>query len=525
MLRSCGSREFYLCGSQARLATESGAADPTQISLGVASALLWPLFGFDLIRLSALLLLLLLCSAPLSDSAIPGSLPVCALTSSRRSSPLLAVPLVMHRVPSLLSRHLSRQSERSSLHPHAAAHATTAAALPTLDHRSIRKLAVACQRSNFSHSSASSPIAAPTPQLAATPRHISTLLSPRVTPLTSPRVTPMHSRNQSFNFSTMAAAASAAAGRTSPVAASVAHVRRASPVGLVSRVIAPFTPMRFVTTRPSGSSGERDTRTREKEATTNAPLYGSRPATSQPPVEILHKGVPVGQVGAQQTTESAASHVIADAGLSDFLGQVYSTTGWSVVGSLAASYGLAMVLSPAMFMPAMIGGFVVSLGSIFALSSMKPQTVRKASSGPDSLKLVTHNSTARQGVYALFIGSNALTMVPLVAMCSALHPLIIPASAGIAGLVMAGSSLYAYRKPSGSLVSWQGPLMGALLAAIGVQLGAGVALWAMGPNLFSSLAFTVYPYFSIGLFSALTAVDTHTAIAEYQKGEAGLSRS
>lgn len=124
-------------------------------------------------------------------------------------------------------------------------------------------------------------------------------------------------------------------------------------------------------------------------------------------------------------------------------------------------------------------------------------------------------------MYALFIGGNALTLVPLVTVMSALHPLIIPASAGIAGLVMAGSSLFAYRRPSGSLVSWQGPLMGALLAAIGVQLGAAVALWAVGPNLFSSLAFTAYPYLSIGLFSALTAVDTHSAIAEYEKGEAG----
>lgn len=386
---------------------------------------------------------------------------------------------------------------------------------------------VACRRSSTlaasrapvaSPAAASSVVAAHTQLPSAVSRHISPLLSPRVTPLASPRATPVHSRRQSFSYHTLAAAAS---GRASPASAPASHSRRASPVGLVSRVIAPFTPIRFVTGRSSGSSSERETKVREKETTSNAPLYGSRPVTSQPPVEILHPSMPAGQVGAQQTTESAASRVIANAGLSDFLGRVYSTTGWSVVGSLAASYGLATILGPAALMPAMIGGFVVSLGSIFALHSMKPQTTRKASSGPDSLKLVTVNSGARQAVYAAFIGGNALTMVPLVAMMSALHPLIIPASAGIAGLVMAGSSLYAYRKPSGSLASWQGPLVGALLAAIGVQIGSLVALWAIGPNIFSSLAYTVYPYFSIGLFSALTAVDTHTAIAEYEKGEAG----
>ena len=100
------------------------------------------------------------------------------------------------------------------------------------------------------------------------------------------------------------------------------------------------------------------------------------------------------------------------------------------------------------------------------------------------------NTTGRLAAYGTFIAGNSLMLTPLVVMCSALHPLIIPASAGIAGAIMLGSSLYAYRRPSGSLLALQGPLTAALGVAVLLNIGALGASYFIGPNVFSSLMYT-----------------------------------
>jgi FtsH-binding integral membrane protein len=69
-------------------------------------------------------------------------------------------------------------------------------------------------------------------------------------------------------------------------------------------------------------------------------------------------------------------------------------------------------------------------------------------------------------------------------------------------------------------LSLTGPLVGALGGAIVLQLAGAASLYFIGPNLFSSVVYSVYPYVGLGLFSVFTAVDTHTAIAEYESGKA-----
>lgn len=105
----------------------------------------------------------------LTSAAALLSAPVCGLSSSlllfALPSPSLSPPLpsflrlspTMHRVPTLLSRHLSRRSDRSS-HGSASASAVQLqqaahtlhlqAALPTLDQNMINKLAGQMQRAH-----------------------------------------------------------------------------------------------------------------------------------------------------------------------------------------------------------------------------------------------------------------------------------------------------------------------------------------------------------------------------------------
>ena len=54
-----------------------------------------------------------------------------------------------------------------------------------------------------------------------------------------------------------------------------------------------------------------------------------------------------------------------------------------------------------------------------------------------------------------------------------------------------------------------GPILfGSLLSLIGIQLVSLGCMYFIGPNMFSSAVYTVYPYIGIGLFSAFQLYDT-----------------
>lgn len=223
---------------------------------------------------------------------------------------------------------------------------------------------------------------------------------------------------------------------------------------------------------------------------------------------------------AEPAGPSTAEVVLGNVGLSDYLGRVYRTTGLSVGASLAISYGLGSLglLSAASAGTWFIAGSVVSIGSLLGLMfGKKPVTHRRAE---DHTKLYTENSTLRKTLYGTFIGGNAAAMSPLIIAVNAINPLIVPAAVGATTLTMAGASWYAYKKPDGSLLSLAAPLTGALFGLIGMNLASAGALYFVGPNAFSAAMMTAYPYIGIGVFSALTAFDTHNAIAEYKAGSA-----
>ena len=257
-------------------------------------------------------------------------------------------------------------------------------------------------------------------------------------------------------------------------------------------------PTRFVQTRGSERVRVRDAQQQQQQPhrTGSSPVV--QPTSS--PFPWQQQQPP--QAGGQPTVtpfvgtgETAASRVIGNVGLSDFLGRVYKTTGLSVAASLGGSYALAALLGPAAFGPALIGGLVTSLGAMFAMYKIQPSTQRDAAG-----RLLTVNPPNRQIAFGAFVAGNSLMLVPLVAMTAAISPLIIPVAAGAAGLTMLGSSLYAYRQPNGSMLSLAAPLTGALGASIVLGIAGMAASAIVGPNLFSSVVFSVYPYVSIGQF-------------------------
>jgi len=63
-----------------------------------------------------------------------------------------------------------------------------------------------------------------------------------------------------------------------------------------------------------------------------------------------------------------------------------------------------------------------------------------------------HNSLLRQSLFSSFIGLSAIGFSPFLMTMSASCPGVLPASVLITTAICAGSSLYSYYRPSGSLL-------------------------------------------------------------------------
>ena len=242
------------------------------------------------------------------------------------------------------------------------------------------------------------------------------------------------------------------------------------------------------------------------------------PVMSQPTTSVYSQNSTTGR-SPTTPTMSTAEVVLKNEGLAEFLGRTYRTTGLSVCASLGLSYGLGALGYLSAMTPGfvLIGGAVMSIGSLLGLMFNRPKTLRRPEA-PE--KLYTVNSLGRQLMYGTFIAGNALLMAPQIAIVSAINPLIVPAAVAASALTMGGASYYAYLKPNGSLLSLAAPLTGALVGMIGLQLASFATFYFMGANAFTAAVSTVYPYVGIGVFAALTGLDTHKAIEEYQNGEA-----
>lgn len=193
-------------------------------------------------------------------------------------------------------------------------------------------------------------------------------------------------------------------------------------------------------------------------------------------------------------------------GVGRFMAKVYATTGLTFGGSLGAAYALSHAPFLMQHPIATIGvGFVGGIGSLIWLQKSKFR-IETANGVPACI-----NSTSRKAAFLSFVSCQSLVMTPLVATMA--YPLV-PVAAGLTCLVMGTASLAALKLKDVS--GWSAPLMGGLAGLIGLNVAGLISHFVVGPNVFSSIIYSIEPYIGIGLFTAMTAYDTRTAIEEYQ---------
>ena len=200
-----------------------------------------------------------------------------------------------------------------------------------------------------------------------------------------------------------------------------------------------------------------------------------------------------------------------DTGMQRFLGRVYGTTGVSIAATLAGAQLLSYSDLALAFGPNLFGGMALVFGGIGGMMLTKYRVV----SDKDGLR--AENIPARIASYSALVAGMTLTASPMVGICNEIDPMIMPIATGASLFTMGGASLYAYMKPTDSLLTWKAPLMGGLFGLVGVSLSALVGGMIFGhQQLAVQLLHNVDLYGGVGLFSALTAYDTHRAIQVYK---------
>ncbi len=211
--------------------------------------------------------------------------------------------------------------------------------------------------------------------------------------------------------------------------------------------------------------------------------------------------------------ESTAELIDRHAGLRNYLSKVMNFTNLTVIGSLGAAWIFAPFASPALS----IAGFIGSLSSIACFYLVKPKWVES----PTQKEFYeTENPPMRKFLFGTFVASNSLALAMPIAMATAINPILVPVSIALAGGTMGMATKFALIKSSGELLSWQAPFLAGALSMIGMSLTGFLAHLALGPNLFSTIAFSLETYAGLGLFTVWTAFDVHRTIAEYQQKNA-----
>lgn len=162
-------------------------------------------------------------------------------------------------------------------------------------------------------------------------------------------------------------------------------------------------------------------------------------------------------------------------------------------------------------------GAILSIGSVLAFSFHKPNLLKTQDFQGRDL-VIAEETTYRKSLFAGLVTGGMLSISPLFAYANVLNPAIVPTAVVLSISTFAGMSLYSMSRPLGSFDKWGSVLTGAIFSVIGFQLVAAGSFWMIGPNMFSSLVWTVYPYFGIGLFSAFQIYDTQQAIICYENG-------
>eukprot|EP00906_Rhabdomonas_costata_P035765 RCo050239 len=207
---------------------------------------------------------------------------------------------------------------------------------------------------------------------------------------------------------------------------------------------------------------------------------------------------------------TAGSLLEADVGMQRFVARVMQHTagGLGITAATTAMCVTGILPMPMLNMATMLILGLTGIGCVFAAARMPPIHLRDAQG-----HLTTSNPTGRLALSGGFCVIQGFLFAPLIAMCPA--PLVGAAGLVTAGVV-AGMGAFALAKPSGSLLTWGGPLFAGLMGLIACGLGSMV----FAGSAFGSGLFWISAVGGVGLFSAFLAFDIQSAIQEYRQGVA-----
>ena len=203
-----------------------------------------------------------------------------------------------------------------------------------------------------------------------------------------------------------------------------------------------------------------------------------------------------------------------NAGLKDYLVSIYKKTGYG----FGISLFVGIVVSLAILIPMKIASIVFLLwitNILFSFYSIYKMRILKSETINQDNKLIEKENLEKNNWYNLFSISNGIIISPAIFNSFVISPTVMLIALACTVGIFATSTKYALKKKDLSLVQYQAPLIdciGGLICSGLIQLvmfgfGYHNASWMLG------MGVTIL---SMGIFSALIAVNTHMAIKSYE---------
>jgi len=206
--------------------------------------------------------------------------------------------------------------------------------------------------------------------------------------------------------------------------------------------------------------------------------------------------------------------VKSNVGLSNFLQRVYVTAGAGLATSLvipATTIYCASQFVQAAAPALLFGGFGTAIIGCFGMAYGK-WTVNEA-------RTESTNSLPRQLSFCALVGGMSMALTPFAQAIHEISPTIWPTALALTIGTSGAATLWAHNRPVDSLLSWQGPLYGGLLALVGTGFSGLIAQTFFPASGVGQLLHSVDVYGGILLFTAMTAYETQKAVAMYLDGE------
>lgn len=192
--------------------------------------------------------------------------------------------------------------------------------------------------------------------------------------------------------------------------------------------------------------------------------------------------------------------------LTKYFTSVYGLTTLQSAASIAGSYAFS---SFSQTLPAFAGYGALALGSAYAFEYY---TQKKSEISLTNSK--EYKKTAR--LQKLFFAGTTLGLCGGLSFCVPLFPPSTILTAFVSTSVIGATTCwYGFTRPPGGLSHWKGPLLGGLLASLGLSVGS----LCLGMPLPSA-----HHYFGVALFSGLFAYDTNKIVTNHQEEDVDVLR-